>query len=510
MSLTCTVAGVDITAGLRYPNPDGNWPSFMLTEAAEKGAVGNGGFQMEDAASAANLPGLKACYWSESNSSNTRLFSGYLADRNIGRGPSMLASTDRQWDVTVVDLNTRFNENIIQSGNRPAETDIARITWLLTVSGFDLKDHGLVDASTTVNMAAQDYTGQYPLDVLNDCSDISGKNFYAYYDDATGDTSLAYFKSDSSLNTSSCSISNVLGAADNITVFAPSRADKMRRDPSRVYSGVFFEGYGFHIYRTNTLNASNFRPRDVRVSNPGVGKISTATYLADQFLARSGSEEDRMLQCHLEPVPDSSVNLIRAGQRIACTFQHISGYTTPTYLRVTRRTVSSLGDGIYALDLELSNPVLTGFTGPVTPPIGGGPPYNPGGDATTASIYDAMTNASMQVRLTACTPTVGAYAFRVAHLDENLPGSAVAGEVWRYAGAITQMDPLALPVSFGVYLVGLQLADILTNPTGQFTIPPGATTPFTLDAHLDYPPGPPPGPPTIPGCFEIDLWRVSP
>src|SRR5574337_1991398 len=85
---------------------------------------------------------------------------------------------------------------------------------------------------------------------------------------------------------------------------------------------------------------------------------------------------------------------IRAGQRVSCRFSHISGYTSFTYLRVTRRTVRALAQDVYEMDLELSNPILTGFAGSLTPPI-----ITPG-----TALPPATTNTNVDG---ACSVVVG-------------------------------------------------------------------------------------------------------
>jgi hypothetical protein len=121
------------------------------------------------------------------------------------------------WTVDLVDVNSLLDRDIIQGaddaahGHRAAETDVARITWLLSSSYMShIHDNGLFSTANPKAMDANDYRGQYGGDVLRDASVQFGKNFFAYYDEASGQDSLFYDDPNSTAYDSGKFLSNVL------------------------------------------------------------------------------------------------------------------------------------------------------------------------------------------------------------------------------------------------------------------------------------------------------------
>ena len=146
-----------------------------------------------------------------------------------------------------------------------------------------------------------------------------------------------------------------------MTTFGPGPTDKFPIDPSRVYSGCFFEFNGGHVYVTNPTTAASFRPRDVRSSDTSCTTAANATDLANAYLSRCNTEEERFT-ANIDAVPAAAVNLVRPGQRIPLRLSHVPGFTAwGNYMTVTKRSVSPLTNGMYKLTLELADPVLTGF-----------------------------------------------------------------------------------------------------------------------------------------------------
>lgn len=395
MTLSIVVNGTDLAGKVRVP--DSNHRSFSFTESAEKGTVGNGGFQIDDPSSATTVPALKACVATESACIGaTRLFSGYIADRSAARGPGLLTQNDRQWDINVVDSNTRLSDTVIQSGKRPAETTAARLAWLEGLMGY--ADHGLIEAGTT-SLQAEDFTGRYAIDVLDGMSNITGNNFWLYVDQASGDLSLAYLDPLGTTGTNT-SVKLTTDAA-HLGVsgyFNVRRSAKYRVDPGRVYCGIYLEWSKGTTYRHNSTTHTQYRHRDVVVSAPQITTLAAANTQADAYLARVKDEEQRWLSVEAEAVPASQVNTILPGQRIWCIVATNGG--TAKYMRVMRRTVSSRIDGLYDLELELAIPILTGFfpgsgiggsTPPPTDPLTG---WESAPTTTNAPIYPTVNRSS--------------------------------------------------------------------------------------------------------------------
>ena len=171
---------------------------------------------------------------------------------------------------------------------------------------------------------------------------------------------LCYHEYDWSGDEASIGVSNVLSEVDSVSTFAPASDDQMDRDPSRVYSGCWFEYNGGHVYVPNGTTEAAFRHRDVRASDLNCNSAAGATILATAYLARCETEEDR-ISVVLHAVPAASVNLARPGQRIPVKFSHIPNYESGAWMTITRRTVAPDAYGLYDMTLDLAIPVLTGY-----------------------------------------------------------------------------------------------------------------------------------------------------
>lgn len=337
---------------------------FSLTDAAESGVLAMSRVRVDDPSGNLNIVGHHAFRAIETACSWQNLFRGYFADRIVKRADSMLTGAARLWDCTVYDLNAALQFEVIRgsAAQRPAETDTARLAWLLG-SGFtgpiSSDDSAVFGADEDLDK--QDYRGMTMADVLSDCAQATGANYFVAWDDALGSPVLHYYDPARAFNSSSLSISNVLSDVDGTTVFAPDRDAELTRDPSLVYSGVLYR-YGDRdsafVYETNgTVLAAIGHKRETAQEDPSLSSAAKATRKADKWLTESETELDT-ISVTLHKVPPAQVNLIRAGQRIQVRFTHLPGYESFTWVRIQRRTVAQDGETqeYYALTLQLSNP----------------------------------------------------------------------------------------------------------------------------------------------------------
>ena len=357
MSLVFTYGGVDLgTAAVRLGKIDG------LPSAAEKCTIAQGGVPVDDPSGTLSLGPLETFTVDETACTPARLYTGFATARDTDRADSLILGAERRIDVTLLDLNAVFNFVIISGtdGNRPAETDIERITWMLGTSyAAGLADHGLIDTADPVDLEARDYQGLYIDTVLGDCANASNKNPFATYDDASGDVTLAYFDvTSTTFMSSTLRISNVLADQDDATTFGPESA-KLNQDPSKIYQGVWMPYNGGTVYRENLISGIPFRSTAAPAVT--VTTAAAANALADAFLARSADEMDR-ITCVVQ-LPLDKVNLIRAGQRIEVKFAHLVGYTSFTWVRVAHMSPAQIHetDQFYTCTLELHDTRLDGF-----------------------------------------------------------------------------------------------------------------------------------------------------
>lgn len=337
---------------------------FSLTEAAESGTFAMSRVSVDDPAGNLNIVGHHAFRAIETACSWDTLFRGYFADRTVKRADSMLTGAARRWDATVYDLNAALQFEVIRGNDakRPAETDTARLAWALS-SGFTgpISTDDSAVFGEDVDLDTQDYRGMTLADVLSDCAQATGANYFVAWDQTLAAPVLHYYQPVRAFNSSTLKISNVLGDVDGTTVFAPDKDAELTRDPSLVYSGLLMQ-YGDRasafVYETNaTVLAAIGHKREATQADPSLSSAAKATRKANQWLDEAETERDTIAVV-LHKVPPAQVNLIRAGQRIQVKFTHLPGYSSYTWMRVQRRTVAQDGDTqlFYALTLQLSDP----------------------------------------------------------------------------------------------------------------------------------------------------------
>jgi hypothetical protein len=177
-------------------------------------------------------------------------------------------------------------------GNRPAETDVARINWIIASSyTATVCDAGLISSTGPVNMDATDYRGRYPADVAADCGNASQKNYFVYFDEATWHPAFAYFDPTSTTYTSTLQFSNVDSDVDSSTTFAATGV--LDLDPSAVYSGVYLRYAGGTVYRQNTTTLSDIGIRDASIDEPDIKTLAAATAGPTPTSPRPGSSRRR-------------------------------------------------------------------------------------------------------------------------------------------------------------------------------------------------------------------------
>lgn len=427
MALVFRVNGVDIgDEAVRL----GAITSGFISRA-EKGTIGSGGLPIDDPSGSLNIVGLQPFTVDETSSSGgTRLFTGYLQDRTLKRGagtasPSLLTGPERLWDCNVVDLNTILSFRVFQSAKRPNESVTARLAWLMGTPQMSLvADHGFIDTNGTL-IGANDFTGNYPVDVLNDVANGTGWDYYLFYDQSSGDVTLFCGDATAATRVSTLAISNVL-SDESSTILPPLIDGYLLRDPSRVFSGVLINWQGGTTYQQRTQTALDFGvARDVVISSSKIGKAATAVLQANQYLAGVSTEFDR-ISCTLK-VPASQVNLIDAGMRINAKFTHLPGYETGKNMRIALRQVKAdeQTDQFYNMYLELVTPIATNFApfgngiNPVMPPT---PPPESQEPACLVSLGDGplvVASADGTYPVAECGPYDNVVASRLMCHDEG-------------------------------------------------------------------------------------------
>ncbi len=376
---------VDVTGYIRLGSITG------LAGEAEMGAVGSGNTVLDDVDGTVGylsdgIVGLKQWSFDELRCppGNQRLWTGYVADRRYFRGTtepsgtdsSLITGVERKIDVSLLDTNSFLSFRVFAPTAddptsdfvRPAETDLERVQALLTTVDFistTLFDIGFIPTTGGVAMDANDYTGMRPIDVLNDCAQASGRNFWVLYWEPLNEYVLWYdvWTTDGSATRtydSTLRLTNVLSEVDDIVTFVIEPNAVAVLDPSRVISAIRGTGTGVTGYETNPATANTFAWRDGSPLNPNVKTQPVMDALLLRYLNENATEDERISLT--VRVPASQVTSIHEGMRIPLHATHLPAVQDDfTWCRILQRTIRQdvQTDQFYWLDLELSPPPVT-------------------------------------------------------------------------------------------------------------------------------------------------------
>jgi hypothetical protein len=296
----------------------------------------------------------------EAPTGKRRLWMGYITAVRVRRRDHYLGP-GRVWELELYDINSILHHRILlpaDNANRPAETDIQRLDWLLGTNwanGVIYSDLGLVDRYDAVQMDAHDYTGSYFSDVLADLSNASGKNHFLVYHEEADHRDLFYARNNSDLWDSGVTLTNRPEAANWSTGWIVGHDAEWEADGSRMYTGLWVPYSGGTLYRTRTLDPGEV-PRDGVSPASEVKTQATAQGLADRELAEL-KYPDEKARCWIW-VPRDKATIIRPGQRVQVDLSHLP--TTSTYGRVIEHEISQpeqgQSDDYYRVAMEIDLP----------------------------------------------------------------------------------------------------------------------------------------------------------
>lgn len=330
-----------------------------LVMNAEEGSVGVSQIRVEDPDGNWDFPrGHRLVIVTEDECAGddygTAVFIGFTATRRFERDLMRAGAAARVITVDLVDINSYFERRIMvgSDSNRDEETDVERITWLMsTTEAGAIDDFLYFSTDDPVNMDAVDYRGQGFRQVLDDCSLQSGKNWFLWRHDQS--LSLWYGPRGTTDFSSAIRISNVLADVDNVVTFAPAITSTLTRDPSRVYSGIYRAYASSYLYTQSESTAVTFARRDTFESSPNVKTKLKALVRNERELADISTEEDVISTAII--VPRAQANDVVAGQRIQIKYSHFPDYADDfVWMRVLNRTVREVGKDQIELALELT------------------------------------------------------------------------------------------------------------------------------------------------------------
>lgn len=341
-----------------------NLPPFSITQNAEEGSVAHSTLVVDDNDSTLTLKGHRRVYFVETSAPTGQQVIGntYIGTKTITRGDWVVGPLARTFSVQLADQNTLISRRLMvgADANRPAETDVARVQWLMGTTEANEFNGSSTYISTTgpVAMDAVNYQGQSVTQILSDCSQASGKNWWVIYEESLGEFSLWYDFHTSQFYTSAIRLSNDEVDIDDLVTFAYFPTAEMTEDPSRVYSGTLIDFQPANtetttwIYETQISTGNEFVFRDVAYPSVNVKTETKARARAVRYNADS-DEEDIVFNVSFV-VPSAQVNDLMHGMSINIKGTHWTGYTDFASTRCLKRTVTQLSSTHYRIDAELT------------------------------------------------------------------------------------------------------------------------------------------------------------
>jgi hypothetical protein len=345
--------------------------TISASASAEEGSVGTFELTVDDDDATFNVRGHRRVHIVEDAAAGDAyggvVWAGYTGDRDVFRGPKQIGA-ERQWTLHLHDANTILDQriNVGNDHDRPAETDIERIRWILNTNEMLRveNDETYIDDSDPVDMDAVDYVGQKVIDVIDDCAQQSGANYFLFWLDSGEadpvDFYLWYAQSGSEMYTSALRISNDLDDVDQEITYAPDHEMKLNRAAHRVYSGVYQQYDGGAVYVQKASTAERFITRDTIGRAENVKTSGTATRRANRYLDEIDTELDT-IACSVI-VDGARVNGFMQGMRTFIKATHLPGYADDFQpMRIRDRTVHEIAPDVYEIAMNLVGPSLEEF-----------------------------------------------------------------------------------------------------------------------------------------------------
>jgi hypothetical protein len=331
-----------------------------FASAAERGAYGSGGVVLDNWDASLSVQGWETWTVDDTDATPTRVYTGFITEQKMGRGGKFFNDSQGVINCDLYDQNVLLkllvNRPIDNDAKRPAESDVARVAWLLgsrALAGI-VTDEGLVSTLNPTNFLEADCRDTWAINVLTEMAPPAAKNFFVYRDGSSGNPALFHDRDDATVWPAGFAISNVDADVDDDTVFAPDPdTAEVDRSPEDQYSGVDY-GYigGNRVYvESAAIAAAMGLKRDAVYDTPRVGRLATALVTAADWLNVRSGEADIV---HVTLILRSShVNKAYAGQEIDVKLTSAEGYGDYVTGRIRRRDPRPVAPGVWKVAYEI-------------------------------------------------------------------------------------------------------------------------------------------------------------
>lgn len=345
-----------------------NRTDWELQERAEEGQPGGSTVLVQDPAMDLVIPGQANVWVLEDTSEATDdvLFGGITGSRKYRRAygdnhqPAGRVIVLELWDRNAV-----WNRRLMLGADckRPEETDVERVEWLMTTNEAGIFDDvaSFISTANDVNMDKDDYRKRYRDQVVDDCAQQSGKNWWAgHRETGSGRETFAWYGRDSVAEYSSpLFLSNDPAdwvdaeLADGTSLVWPVHDDgEGAFDPSRLYTGAGVEWAKGFVYRKDP--AASFR-RDFLAPSKNVRAKARAIARAERYLEKLDTDDVRYNV--MVELPAAKATMLRAGMRVPLRLVHVPGLDDGDFhwVRVMSCSIRPVAGGTkYRLRLDLA------------------------------------------------------------------------------------------------------------------------------------------------------------
>jgi hypothetical protein len=345
---------------------------ISFTELAELGAVGSSSVVIDDPLGTVGhtsdgILAYQQFFVDVDEAIPDRLYAGWTKPRNYHRGAdSLREGVARKIEVTLEDANTLAGRRAIYPASedatvaRPSETAAARIAWLLATDYFS----GVVDSGFVLpaggTLDANDYSGQSPADVLNDCCVKTGDNWFVYWDRTAAAWSLAVFNFTTydgfagSLRLSNDPAlidSNLRDGVGATNTWAVEDDAVLTKDPSQLATEIirpFAKGTSIKTSVSTTY------PVVTHIAPSTADKTQATADAIAQRMVDDLDDEHHRITCTAQ-ILSANVNEALPGQLIYASFTHLPPYNAMSPFRIARRSPSQIerNDDFWTVGYEL-------------------------------------------------------------------------------------------------------------------------------------------------------------
>lgn len=262
----------------------------------------------------------------------------------------------------------------------------------------------------------------------------------------------------------------------------PISADtKLKRDPSRVFSGIYLPYEGGAVFRRRMATATTFTHRDAIMPSLNVKSSTKAIARAVRYLDQLKDQDERITTT--VELPRAIATKLRAGMMVRFKATHFPGYTSFRYCRVLSCSPKPVAAGArYRLALELekagTGTLSYAFTATTTDR---GQSTAEGYSSNTLDTSGWITGDSFTVAITYTRPSNASYGEDMGFVTSNADNTIFAGHFANTPFAIA--TPASLPTGYSSPAIA---GSASTSFSGTYTVSSTDRTLLTAAGDIFY------------------------